>query len=202
MEIKMKKVLLTSALLLSIGSVQAAETAQAPRWDSVSVSYQSVDVENETLTGFGIAGSKLLGESFFITGGLSNASDDIRISNESVEVDLNTLSVGLGYRQPISQNTDVFGVVSYEDMEAEAKYQGNSVSAGDNGYGFKVGVRSIVTEQVELGASIQYIDISEDSDTVFAVSALYNFTERFSAGIGYSKAEDVNTLSVSAYYFF
>ncbi|ABE54872.1 hypothetical protein Sden_1588 [Shewanella denitrificans OS217] len=198
----MKKIVFTSTLLLSMGSVQAAETAQAPRWDNVSVSYQSVDVENKTLTGFGIAGSKLLGESFFITGGLSNASDDIKTSNGNVDLDFNTKTLGLGYRLPLSHNTDVFGVVSYEDMEAEVKYQGNSVSGGDNGYGFEVGVRSMVTEHVELGASIQYIDKSEDSDTVFAVSALYNFTERFSAGIGYSKAEDLNTFSVSAYYFF
>jgi opacity protein-like surface antigen len=199
MEIKMKKILLTSALLLSLGSAQAA---QAPRWDSVSASYQSVDVESQTFTGFGIAGSKLLDDNFFVTAGYRSVSDDIRVSNESVEVDLNALSVGLGYRQPISQNTDVFGVVSYEDMEVEGSYQGYSQSNSDNGYGLQVGVRSMLTEQFELGASLQYIDIADDSATAFAVSALYNFTEQFSAGIGFSKGEDMDAFSVSGVYFF
>jgi hypothetical protein len=199
MESKMKKVVLTSALLLSLGSAQAAES---PKWDSVSVSYQSVDLDSETFTGFGISASKLLGDNFFVTGAYNKASDDVQVFDASVDLDLSTTTLGLGYRLPLSENTDFFGVLSYEDMDAEASYQGSSENMGENGFGAKIGVRSMVSDKVELGASIQYVDITEDSDTVFAVSALYNFTKNFSAGIGYSKAEDMDTLSVSAYYFF
>lgn len=199
MEFKMKKVVLVSALLLSFGSVQAAES---PRWDSASISYQSVDVDGDKLTGFAISGSKLLGEDFFVVGSYGNASDDIEIYNSSVEVDFNTLSVGLGYRHSISQTTDVFGVVSYEDMEVEASYQGDSESDSENGYGLTIGVRSMVSEKVELGGSLKYVDIADETETAFGVSALYNFTDQFSAGVGYSKADDVDTLSISAIYFF
>ena len=195
----MKKVALVSALLLSFGSVQAAES---PRWDSASISYQSVDVDGDKLTGFAISGSKLLGEDFFVVGSYGNASDDIEIYNSSVEVDFNTLSVGLGYRHSISQTTDVFGVVSYEDMEVEASYQGDSESESENGYGLTIGVRSMVSEKVELSGSLKYVDIADETETAFGVSALYNFTDQFSAGVGYSKADDVDTLSISAIYFF
>lgn len=195
----MKKVVLASALLLSLGSAQAAES---PRWDSASISYQSVDVDGDKLTGFAVSGSKLLGEDFFIVGSYGNASDDIEIYNSSVEVDFNTLSVGLGYRHSISNSTDVFGVVSYEDMEVETSYQGNSESESENGYGLTIGVRSMLSEKIELSGSLKYVDIADETETAFGVSALYNFTEQFSAGVGYSKADDVDTLSVSAVYFF
>jgi opacity protein-like surface antigen len=199
MEFKMKKVVLVSALLLSFGSVQAAES---PRWDSASISYQSVDVDGDKLTGFALSGSKLLGEDFFVVGSYGNASDDIDVFGSNVELDFNTLSVGLGYRYAISQSSDFFGVVSYEDVEVEASYQGDSESISDNGYGLTVGVRSMLSEKVELSGSIQYIDIADESETAFSVSALYNFTEQFSAGVGYSKADDVDSISVSAVYFF
>lgn len=195
----MKKVVLASALLLSLGTVQAAES---PRWDRASISYQSVDIDGDKLTGFAISGSKLLGEDFFVVGSYGNASDDLEIYSSSVEVDFNTLSVGLGYRYSISQTTDFFGVVSYEDMEVEVSYQGNSASESENGYGLKVGVSSMLSEKFELNGSLQYVDIADETETAFGVSALYNFTEQFSAGVGYIKADDVDTLSVSAVYFF
>jgi hypothetical protein len=195
----MKKLVLVSALLLSFGSVQAAES---PRWDSASISYQSVDVDGDKLTGFGISGSKLLGEDLFVIGGYANASDDINVFGSNVDLDFNTLSIGLGYRYALSQSSDFFGVVSYEDVEVEASYQGNSESMSDNGYGLTVGVRSMLSEQVELMGSIQYVDVADETETAFSVSTLYNFTEQFSAGVGYSKADNDDRLSVSAVYFF
>jgi hypothetical protein len=199
MEFKMKKVVLVSALLLSFGSVQAAES---PRWDSASISYQSVDVDGDKLTGFGFSASKLLGDDFFVVGSYGSASDDIDVFGSNVKLDFNTLSVGLGYRYAISQSSDFFGAVSYEDVEAEASFQGNSESASDNGYGLTIGIRSMLSEKVELSGSIQYVDIADETETAFSVSALYNFTEQFSAGVGYGKADDVDTISVSAVYFF
>lgn len=195
----MKKVLLVSALLLSLGSVQASDS---PRWNSASISYQSVDIDGNNLTGFGFSGSKLLGQDFFVMGSYGNASDDIDGFGSNVKLDFNTLVVGLGYRYAISQSSDIFSVVSYEDVEVEASYQGNSESISDNGYGLTIGVRSMLSETIELSGSIQYLDIADETQTAFSVSALYNFTEQFSAGVGYSKADDVDTVSVSAVYFF
>ncbi|MEP7702371.1 porin family protein [Paraglaciecola sp. 25GB23A] len=195
----MKKLVLVSALLLAFGPVQASES---PRWDSVSISYQSVDVDGDKLTGFGLSGSKLLAENFFVVGSYGSASDDIDVFGANVELDFNTLSLGLGYRYAFSKSSDFFGVISYEDVEVEATYEGNSESNGDNGYGLTVGVRSMLSEKIELSGSIQYVDIADETETAFGVAALYNFTEQFSAGVGYSKADDLDTLSVSAVYFF
>jgi opacity protein-like surface antigen len=199
MEFKMKKVVLVSALLLSMGSIQAAESV---RWDSASLSYQSVDVEGDKLTGFGVSGTKLIGEDFFIAGSYSSVSDDVDIFGSKIDVDFNTLSVGLGYRHAISNKIDLFGIFSYQDMEVKASFQGESDSESENGYGLEAGVRSLVTENIELSGSLSYVDIADESETGFDVSAIYHFTNQFSAGVGYGTSDDMDTLSLSAVLFF
>lgn len=195
----MKKIVLASTLLLSVGSIQAEESV---RWDSASLSYQSVDIDGDKLTGFGVSGTKLVGEDFFITGNYASVSDDFEVYGSSVDLDFNTLSVGLGYRHAISSKADLFGIVSYQDMEVEASVEGYSDSISDNGYGLQAGIRSLVSENVELMGSLDYVDIDGESETGFNVSAMYHFTNQFSAGVGYGKSDDVDSLSASAVLFF
>ncbi len=196
---KMKKVVLASALLLLVNSIQAAESV---RWDSASLSYQSVEIDEDKLTGYDVSGSKLIGEDFFIAGSYSSVSDDTDVFGAKVDVDFNTLSVGIGYRHAISSNSDLFGIVSYEDIEVEASFQGNSRDVSDNGYGLQAGIRSLVTQNIELSGSLNYIDINDESETGINVSAMYHFTNQFSIGAGYSKTDDVDSLSLSAVLFF
>lgn len=195
----MKKLVLASALLLSMGTIQAAESV---RWDSASLSYQSVDIDGDKLTGFGISGTKLVSDNLFIVGSYASVSDDIDVFGSKVDVDFNTLSVGLGYRHAISTTTDFFGIVSYQNMEVEASFQGNFEDVSENGYGLEAGLRSLVTAQLELSGSISYVDIADESETGFNVSAMYHFTDQFSAGVGYSKSDDLDSLSLSAIIFF
>lgn len=198
-EFKMKKVVLTSILLLSVSSIQAAESV---RWDSASLSYQSVDLDGDKLTGFGVSGTKLIGENIFIAGSYSSVSDDVEVFDSKLDFDFNTLSVGFGYRHEISGNTDFFGIVSYEDREVEVSFQGDSDDVSDNGYGLQAGIRSLVSEKIELSGSLSYIDIADESDTIFNVSAMYHFTNQFSVGAGYSKSDDADSLNLSAILFF
>lgn len=195
----MKKLVLASVLLLSMGSIQAAESV---RWDSASLSYQSMDLGDEGLNGFGISATKLVGEDFFITGGYSSLSDDVDVFGAKVDLDFNTLSVGLGYRYAISNKTDLFAIASYQNLEIEASYRGNSEGESEGGYGLQAGIRSLVTESIELSAALNYLNIGDGSDTGFNVSAMYHFTEQFSAGVGYGKLDDTDTISLSAVYFF
>lgn len=196
----MKKTLLVSTLLACSGLAQAAES---PRWDSATVSYQSVDLDGETFSGFGLSAFKLISDDFFATGSYSNTSDDITIyESAKVDLDLDMLSIGFGYRYELTPNTDFFGIVSYEDIELESSYLGNSLSNGDNGYGLEAGVRSMVTADIELKGSIKYINIDGSSETALNVAAVYNFTEQFAASIGYSKSDDLDVLSIAAVYYF
>lgn len=187
----MKKLLLGSALLLAFSQVSANE---GPKWDSLSIGYQDVDAAGVDVSGFSFSGSKLVSDNVFIFGNLSMNSDTIG----GVDFDLDTTTLGLGYRHNISNTTDFFGTLSYEKIETEVSGRGLSGGADGNGYGLAIGVRSMVTEKLELLGSIGYLDIEDDSEGEFTLGASYHFTESFSLGLGYNKVDELKTTSLTA----
>jgi len=195
----MKKMILAASLVCIAGLAHAVES---PKWDMVQLGYLSVDLDDDiSFDGFGIAGSKLLGENVFIMGAYGRLSEDVDVVGDSVDLDYTPLSVGLGVRHPVAPNIDIFGVVSYEDVELKASYSGDSDSVSDNGYGFSAGVRAMVIPSLELSGSLNYINM-EESETGFGVSAHYYFTDQFSLGAGYSKSDDVDGTSLVASFYF
>jgi hypothetical protein len=200
MEIKMKTTLLSSALLLSVAATSALA---APKWDQVTATYSSFEVGVVDFGGFGVSGTKLITPNLFIAGGLATTSEDDTV----LDTTFNELSLGLGYRHALNNTTDVYGVISFEDLEAETDFGSDS----ENGYGLKAGIRSMVTPKVELAGEIAYVDIEDIDDVTFSISGEYFFTNQFSAGIGYSSGlnvlseffeEDLDTLTLSASYSF
>jgi len=196
---KKRVLVLASALLLPIGSHQAAESI---RCDTASFSCQSLDVDRDKLTGFGVSGTKLISEDFFIVGSYSFVSDDVDVFRSKVDIDFNTQYLGLSYLQAMSDNTNLFGIISYQDVDIDASFQENSEDKSENGYGLQVGMRSLVTENIELRSSLSFAEIADASETGFDFSAMYHFTEQFSAGAGYGKSDDIDSLSLSAVLFF
>ncbi|RVU84271.1 porin family protein [Leucothrix sargassi] len=201
----MKKVLIGSALLLSVAATSAFA---APKWDQITGTYSAFDIDFDgfkvDFTGFGLSGTKLVTPNLFVEGSLSTVSED-ETGDELLS--FNELSLGLGYRHSISATTDIFGVVSYEDAEVEAEDE----TASESGYGLKAGIRSMVSPKVELAAEVKYVDIEDVDNATFAVSGDYFFTPQFSVGASYSTGlnvfselieEDFNTLNFSASYSF
>jgi len=195
----MKKAVIAVALGCCAGIAQAD---QGPKWDGFSLSYQSVDFLDEKLTGFGLSGTKLINEDLFLAGSYSSISGDTRIFSQSIDIELNQLSLGLGFRTAISPETDFYGIVSYESIEAKAGYMGSSDSASENGYGLRAGIRSMVSESVELSAGLAHVSDGDESDNYFNVGAAYFFTDQFSLGLGYSSSSDIDTTSLSASIYF
>lgn len=191
----MKKLLLGSALLLAFSQVSANE---GPKWDSLSIGYQNVDLSGIDVSGFTFSGSKLVNDNVFFFGNVSMNSDTVG----GIDFDLDTTTLGVGYRHGISDKTDFFGSLSYEKLEVEASGRGLSDSADGNGYGLTVGLRSMASDKVELLGSLGYIDIEDDSEAEFAVGAYYHFTDRFALGLNYSKIDELKTTGLSATLFF
>lgn len=192
----MKKITLVSALICAAGATQAAER---PEWNQLSVSYQSSDYDyaDDSLDGFGLSGSALVSEHVFIAAGFSRASEEYVVFGESVDVDYDSTSLGLGFRSPLSDNTDFFGAVSYEKLDVSFSYMGDSGSEDENGYGLTGGLRSMLTESLEIYGALNYIDIADESDTGVGIGADYYLTPNFALGVGYSTADDVDTTSAS-----
>ncbi|GAB3010926.1 porin family protein [Bowmanella dokdonensis] len=180
------------ASLFSLSLLSVAVSAAAPEWNLVELSYAKADIDDAdgiSPAGFNLSGSALLGDSVFLKGDFTSLSDDFQVLGESVDVDLDWFSAGLGYRYAVSGQTDLYGIVSYESFELKASLDGESESGDDNGYGLTVGVRSMLTGQLELDGSISYIDIDE-SETLYRLGANYYFTPQLSVGASYRAADD------------
>ena len=191
----MKRTILASI----IGALSLNAFAASPSYDFVKAGYVQADIEDAgdfEPNGFQIQGFKSLNENVYLTGRYCQLSEDV----SGVDIDLDYVSAGIGYRYGLTQNTDFFGEVTYEYANLDVEL--DSISGeDDNGYGITAGVRSMLTEQFELRGAIRYIDIEED-DTAFEIGADYFFTPQFSFGATYVIADDVDLLGVSARYTF
>ena len=100
-----------------------------------------VDVDGD---GFGIGGSFEINENFFGFAGYSSAEFDFG-------VDLNQLDAGIGYHTGISANTDFVATLAYVRAEVDAGLFG---SVDEDGWGASIGLRSMVSDRVELNGAI------------------------------------------------
>lgn len=191
----MNKLVVGSVLFLAMASAQAVAS---PRWNNATLSYQSVDLDGDKLTGFGLSGTKLLNANVFINGGFNNAAGE----GYSLDLDYGTKSLGLGFRSELSQQTDLYGLLSYEYVKLEGSNGWYSQSASEDGFGLAVGVRSMMTDKLELNAGFKFMDIAEESDTALVFGAMYDFGKAFSAGVSYARADDTRTITVSGVYYF
>ena len=191
----MKRTILASIF----GALSLNAFAASPSYDFVKAGYVQADIENAgdfEPTGFQIQGFKSLNENVYLTGRYGQLSEDV----SGVDIDLDYVSAGVGYRYGLTQNTDFFGEVTYEYVNLDIEL--DSISGeDDNGYGITAGIRSMLSEQFELRGAIRYIDIGDD-ETAFEIGADYFFTPQFSFGATYVIADDVDLLGVSARYTF
>lgn len=195
----MKKTVLATALVCAAGAVQAAKQ---PEWNQLGIAYQAAELGNESLSGFALSGSALIAEQAFVVGSFARASDDVLLFGESIDLDLDTTSLGVGFRHPLSVNTDLFAVVSYEKIEATAYYRGESGSASDNGFGLTGGFRSMLTETFELSGSLGYITIDDESETAISIGADYYVTPTVAVGMAHSIFDDLDTTSLGVTFVF
>ena len=119
--------------------------AESPSYDFIQASYQSVELDfgggfSEDGDGFSLGGSFEIGEHMFGFASYGRTDFDF-------DVEFTQLQAGLGYRVGINDSTDFFATASYLDAEVSAPGFG---SADDSGYGLGIGIRSNVTDLVEL----------------------------------------------------
>ena len=149
------------------------------------IEFDDVDADGD---GFGIGGSFEVGESWFVAVSYSQADLDTDIGF-SVSVDFDQIAAGVGWHTAMSNNSDFYALVQYVQLEASIS---GFDSADEDGIGAVIGVRGMVTDNVEIGGSIGYIDLGDAGDgTAFGANVLYNFTENFAAGLFLEIDEDV-----------
>ena len=71
----------------------------------------------------------------------------------------------------------------------------------ENGYSINAGLRSMVTEQIELNGEIGYYDVF-DGEATIKIGANYYVTPQWAFGASYKSVDDLDILQVNARYAF
>jgi len=188
----------TLSLSLAVGAASLyamAAQAQDLNYNYVEVAYVSSDIDDPNVDGDGLAlgGSVSLAENYHVFAGYSSLEYDFSI-------DATTWNVGIGYNRAIAKGVDVVATLSYVDAELDVPIFG---SFDDDGYGIGLGLRGMVTGQLELAGGLQYVDLDESgSDTAVVASVGYYFTKSFQVGGGISFADDSNAYNAGVRFYF
>lgn len=190
----MLKNIFAVAALVSALNVQAADLSYSHfdvGFGKIEVDNGSVDYDGDAL---GLGLSVAAGEMFYLTAEFVGADFD--------PDEQKTTSFGLGAHAPLSDNTDVYAEVSYVRADVEVNYIAVNGNAGkwsldDNGVGYLLGLRSMLTEKFELGGGISRVDVFDSAENSYFINGHYYFTETFGVGTEYSTADDTNAYSIS-----
>lgn len=202
----MKKTLIAIALIGTSTSV----LAESPNWDKIQASYIETDIETPidndiTMDGYAVSGSLSLNESIFILANFDSVGDE----SDFGDVDLDSTNAGLGFNHGLTESTDIFATVTYEKLQLTGSVDDlGSESFDESGYGAGVGIRSMVTDFLELSVKADYLDIDDENAMRYDASAFFHLTENLSLGVGYKLYDldeidqDVDTMSASVRYSF
>lgn len=171
--------------------------ADGPSYNFVQGAYQSVDLDddggiNVDGDGYGLLGSFEIGDSMFGFVGYVKTDFDFGI-------DLTQLQAGLGYHIGLTDNTDFYASLAYVEADFEARGFGSS---DDSGYGATIGVRSIVTDLVELYGEVAYADFGDGDNTSVGAGIWFNLTDRFALGLGAARDDDATAYGAGARLYF
>lgn len=92
------------------------------------------------------------------------------------EFDYTTIRGGIGFRIPLAVKTDIYGEVSYDSLDLDfGSFAGENFDADDQDVGGAIGIRTMVTDDLELRAYGRYTSVGDvdlnttmfDDDTLF-----------------------------------
>lgn len=205
----MRKAVIALAMLTLPGAV----LAESPNWNKVDASYLDTDVGVDgagdlSFDGFRVGGSAAINPDLVVLDNLFLFADFDSVSNDDsgFDLDIDFLSAGVGSYKHLTETTDLYATASFERAKFSGSVQEFSASASENAWGVGIGLRSMLTPNVEVDAKLDYVAFDEEL-VRFNLSAFYHVTKNFSFGLGYETHRetqdlDVDSLSATVRYSF
>jgi len=175
-----------SGMLLSGLCLMASSTIAAPNYNYLEVSFSTGELElgvdgigSEAIDqdGFKLDGSIAAGESVLLRASYAVLLGDDR----GLDIDVDTTIIGAGWILPVSDSTGVDLGLVYRKDNLDVSAIG---SADINGAGLSAGIRSNVSDNLELAARLSYLGSDYDGAYSIDLSGTYNFSDTLGASLG------------------
>lgn len=172
----------------------SADTLAGPNYNHAGLALGVTEIDDSDNDGDGLRvdGSFAPARYFHVLGSYSSWDYD------DGGVERSDFTIGAGGRAPISRSTDVVGELFYVDREWS--YNGNDDD--DDGFGFRAGVRSMVTGQLDLGGGLVHYDMDEDDETGLYGEAYYKFVPEIAAGAELEATDENQTMLLGGRFHF
>ena len=181
-----------AAAFLVSGAVLAS-----PNFNYVELDYVDLDIDPLSGDGWAIGGSGLVNPNIYLLGRYSDTEADDNIGGIDVELELEQLSLGVGIQSPLQSNDNIslFGQLTYENIEGDFEVSGPggfiAGDADDSRFVIEGGGRFGVLPQIELSASLRYIEVADfyDGEFGFKVGAEWQAMPWLALSIDYDQTE-------------
>lgn len=170
----MKKLLVATALLSTLGMSSVALANTGPSHDYISIGYTEFNSENESADGLSLGFQSRVNDTVFFEGNVLKVDDVVD------GVDQTFYSLGVGYAHAVNRNVDLVGSAGTLRINV-------SGDADDtmNGQYVTAGVLAKLNPKVELGVNARRV-FSDFNETDYHVNARYYVNTQFSIDAGYS----------------
>jgi hypothetical protein len=166
-------------------TAQLAAAAKGPEYTYAELGYIHLDSDSGSGDGGGANISFGATDHVFLKFGYSKlrVKDDVT----SISADADRFEIGAGGHYAITDTIDLLGSLSYVDVE----YSHGVPAFGDDGYLAEVGVRAMVTKDLELNGRISQLHLN-NNDTGLGIGAVYKLTKDWSATGSFHRFQDDN----------
>lgn len=196
-------------LALALFGTSSPSTADTFSYTFISGNFEifseEIDGVPEDLEGDGInlSFSFDVTNNIALTGGYGTGSADVTSGGITVDGDVDAFGVGFIFHTSINQTTDFIAGVDLIQGSVDLKVNGTPQPSEDaDGNSIFAGIRSMVTDKVELKGIIERTKIEDESNTDINFGASFYLEKLFSLDVGYSFDSDGNSMFFGATKYF